>query len=237
MDDLAKALAYQVKREIAERYFGVRKAIEEDRSVLDGQLDDLAAFHEQKIGPDLLRIYSVLVFPELIKRFLDAVGWKGMPYYDDYVVHSRTIRDRLFAGMEERGWTAFHRFRNRLFESYEKLYGDVIAYRDMVEEARDQAALVKEEIARFSGEFSLDDIIAFVKDLERREDLESVLGGNLSGGAISGLEERLGLEPVQDIEARIPPVPDLPSPESIKGLMNELAEAAYAGSRREKEGG
>jgi len=224
-DDIAKALAYQVKREIAENYFGTRKVIEEDVRALDDMVAGISMFYERKIGPDLLRVYALLIEPARIDRFLKLVGWPKRPLYEDYVVESDGIRKRLLQRIEERGWTAFSRFWNRLVDSYEKLHRDAEAFADMVEEAREQAELVNHEIRRFNEKFSLDDILSFVKSLDRHNERRAVLGDHLPGG--EKVAARLDISPVRDLDARLPFVPQLPPLKAIRAELKELAQEAF----------
>ncbi|MBW2164022.1 MAG: hypothetical protein JRF43_06180, partial [Deltaproteobacteria bacterium] len=77
--DIGKALTYQIKREKAERYYGYRKIIEEDRQVLEAMISDLYFLYEQKIGRDIARIYILLQDLNLIDEFLRLTGWEDRP--------------------------------------------------------------------------------------------------------------------------------------------------------------
>jgi hypothetical protein len=231
-NDIGKALAYQVKREIAERYFGLRKFIEEERRSLEETFSTLNEFYELKIGPDLIRIYSILVVPRLIDRFMGLVGWEGRPFYDDYVVESRTIRVRLFQGMELHGWTSQTRFRNRLLDSYEKLFEDGTYYMRRVQEAVEEGDVINEEIRQFKNKFSLEEILSFIASLDRNDALTGVLGDNLPKGAAAELDARLDIAPVDDVLARLPRIPELPEPEAARARLKELAAEAFAAKLR-----
>ncbi|MDY6895822.1 MAG: hypothetical protein SVO01_10465, partial [Thermotogota bacterium] len=126
--DIGKALTYQIKREIAERYFGYRKIIEEDRQALEAMISDLCFLYEQNIGRDIVRIYVLLRNLNLIDEFLKLTGWEGRPFFDQYIVESGTIRERLLKKMELHGWLAHYKFNNLLLDSYERLYLDMFEY-------------------------------------------------------------------------------------------------------------
>jgi hypothetical protein len=231
-NDIGKALAYQVKREIAERYFGLRKFIEEERRSLEKSFSRLERLYEVKIGPDLIRIYSMLFVPRLIDRFMVLVGWEGRPFYDDYVVESSTIRVRLFRGMDLHGWTSQTRFRNRLLDSYEKLFEDGTYYMRRVQEAVEEGDVINEEIRQFKSKFSLQEILSFIASLDRDDARVGVLGDNLPKGAAAELDARLDMVPVDDVRASVPRIPELPEPGAIRASLKELAAEAFAAKLR-----
>ena len=50
--DISKVLAYEIKKEIADRYFGFRKLIEEDKNALARLIHKQSITIEQKIVVD-----------------------------------------------------------------------------------------------------------------------------------------------------------------------------------------
>ena len=71
MEDFAQTLAFEVKKDIAERYFGFRKIIEEDSNEYQKEVIASAFTLETEIGFDLLRIYALLREDTLIRRFYE----------------------------------------------------------------------------------------------------------------------------------------------------------------------
>ena len=102
--DISKVLAYEIKKEIADRYFGFRKLIEEDKDVLARLIHKQSITTEQKIVIDLARIYTILQDRTLIERFLDLSGLEKAIFYDDYMTTSTTIRERVFSGVKAGGF-------------------------------------------------------------------------------------------------------------------------------------
>jgi len=231
--DIGKALTYQIKREIAERYFGYRKIIEEDRQALEAMIPDLHFLYEQKIGRDIIRIYVLLRDLNLIDEFLSLAGWEGRPFFDQYTVESGTIREQLLKDIELHGWMAHSRFANLLLDSYERLYLDTSKYREKLDEVLEEAQVIEEEIHQFKEKFSLEEIMGFLKTLDRRDDLTGVLGENLPAGRAEDLSSRLDLAPVGDLEKLLPKVPELPAPNKVKGSLKDLAHRAVKAHKEE----
>jgi len=231
--DIGKALAYQIKREIAERYFGYRKTIEEDRQALEAMIPGLRFLYKQKIGKDVIRIYVLLRDMNLIDEFLSLAGWKSRPFFDQYTVESGTIREQLPKNIELHGWTAHSRFTNLLLDSYERLYLDTFEYREKLDEVLEEAQVIDEEVRQFKEKFSLEEIMSFLNTLDRRDDLAGVLGENLPAGRAEDLSSRLDLLPVGDLEKLLPKVPELPVPNKVRGSLRDLAHRASKAHKEE----
>ncbi len=228
--DISKALTYQVKREIAEKYFGYRKIIEEDKRNLDAMLKDLRRLYEERIATDFLRIYTLLGDKKLAGEFIGIIAWpRGeIPFYDDHVVGSKAIRQRLLKEIEPHGWTSRGRFVSLFLASYERLLEDLEAYKEKYEECQDEAMTINEEIRQFRDRFALDEILGFIANLDR-DDLAATLGENLPVGHVQELSERLRIEPI-DLARSLPPEPpDLPPLREIRGRLKSLAGKAARG--------
>lgn len=224
--DIGKALTYQIKREIAERYFGYRKIIEEDRQALEAMIPGPRFLYEQKIGKDIIRIYVLLRDLNLIDEFLSLAGWEGRPFFDQYTVESGTVRKQLFKNIELHGWTAHSRFTNLLLDNYERLYLDTFEYREKLDEVLEETQVIDEEVRQFEEKFSLEEIMSFLNTLDRRDDLAGMLGENLPAGRAEDLSSRLELVPVGDLEKLLPKVPELPAPNKVRGSLRDLAHRA-----------
>ncbi len=221
--DIGKALVYQIKREIAERYFGSRKIIEEDRQAVEGMISEFSLLYSKTVGRDMLRIYALLREPELIDDFLNLIGWKGRPFFDRHVIDSVMDRKQLFKGMALHGWTDYSRFVHLLLDSYERLYKDLYKSRERLEEVLDEIQVVKEELRQFKRKFSLDEIMNFLRTLDRRDELVSVLGEDQPAGKMEDLSARLAMPPLDDIERSVPELPELPSSDEIEAALKDLA--------------
>ncbi len=226
MDDISKALAYQVKREMAEQYFGARRVIEEDIEALKPEYRALNDFYELKIGVDLLRIYSILKDKGLAEDFMSVIHWQGLPFYDDYMVESRNIARRLQEPVTSWGITAFYRFFNELCNAYELLERDAREYNERLEGLADEVATINEEIALFEKRFSLDEMMSFLRTMDRDPALEGVLGQNLIANP-NVREEGLRLERLSHPRDQLPFVPALPVLSDVRHILKELAKQAF----------
>ncbi len=226
--DISKALTYQVKREIAEKYFGYRKIIEEDKQNLQALLEDLRRFYEERLGMSLVRLFVLLKDQELINEFLERIQWPdaSRQFFDEYMVHSKTIEEKLLKDLEKHGWTSRGKFINLVLDSYQKLLSDTATYKDKYEECLEEAEIINEEIKQFEEKFALDEILSFISSLDARDDLVSAFGENLPLGHMQELASKQQIEKIS-IENLAPKPPSLPPLKDIKGRLKALAEQAY----------
>jgi len=115
MEDFAQTLAFEVKKDIAERYFGFRKIIEEDSNDYQKEIIESTLVLETKIGFDLLRIYALLQEDSLIKEFYTLTNLGDVLFFDSYISTSQSIRKRLFQDQDIHGFFRQSRFSNMFF--------------------------------------------------------------------------------------------------------------------------
>lgn len=227
--DISQVLAFEVKKEIADRYFGFRKLIEEDKQALAEQVREQEITGEQRICFDLIRIYLLLHDKELIAEFLQLAGLAEGLFFDPYFLESPTIGRRVFAGVRARGMTEAGRFKRLLLEGYESLERHIDAYRESYGRLCEEQAMIREEIDSFERKHDLDSILGFFQRIDAGgEDGGRYGGGELPAVAGNGLANRMRIEPPPPVEALlaiVPPVTPLPK---IARQMKRLAARAYA---------
>lgn len=225
--DIAKVMAYEIKKEMADRYFGFRKLIDEDKQKLASQISRQTMTSEQRIVLGLARIYILLKDQGLIKRFLALSGLEEELFYDEYLVSSPTIRARVFAGIESRGLTRAGRFKNLLLDCYEVLVADVDGYRENFGDLLARREVIQEEIKLFYQKNDLSGMLGFLRQLDG--DDNAGLAGPVVAKVGENLEDKLKVEPPEAIERHLPVIPPLVAPGRIRGELKKLAEEAWAG--------
>lgn len=229
MDDFSKTLAFEVKKEIADRYFGFRKVIEKDSNAYQQKIIDSTLLLEKRIGFDLLRIYALLQKDHLIARFFEITKLGDVLFFDSYISHSPTIRKRLFADQRVRGFFRKGRFRNMFFDVYTTLQEHVDSYRKKIASLVEEHDIIEEEIKLFYQKNDISGIMLFLRNLDRGD---SGTSGSMSGtidsdGAIT-MEEKMRLQAPQPVEKFLPTLPPVPELSSIKSELNKLINEAYA---------
>ncbi|MDH3391299.1 MAG: hypothetical protein OEL85_05840, partial [Desulfobulbaceae bacterium] len=164
-------MAVELKKEIAERYFGFRKMIEEDELDLMQKMKYQISILEKRISFELIRIYVLLKDEALIQHFMELTGWEERLFYDPYITESETIRKKVFKGIKVRGLTKGGRFKNLVFDSYERLVEHVEHYRGDFEEIETTRETINEEIKLFYRKNDIGNIMGFLRSMDS-------IGGN-----------------------------------------------------------
>ncbi len=234
--DIAKVLAYEIKKELADRYFGFRTAIEKNKEELDRQIREQTLTVEQRLCLDLVRIYILLRDEDLIRDFLALAGLTEKIFFDPYLLESPTIRKRVFAGVRAAGFTMRARFTNLILNSYETLVRDVTLYRERFGDLLEERETIEEEIKLFYRKHDLGNIMTFLRSLDAPASIGgSGLDGGIGPAAAGDLEERMRVHPPAPIEKSLPIVPPLLPLRRIRRPLKNLAHEAYR--RRVEETG
>jgi hypothetical protein len=224
--DISQFLNYEIKKELADRYFGFRKLIEEDKAHLEKDIYHHTRTVGQMIVFDLNRIYIMLQNEELIRRFLEITGLEEKFYYDPYILTSPTLRNRIFAGVKTWGITASGRFKHLFMETYEQLTHDVAAYREKYAELVEDQETIEEEIKIFYRKNDISTIMGFLRAMDAVD-----TGGNMAGAIDTGFSEyidrKMRMAPPVQVSIEIPPIPPLVPLPQIKKDLKKLAEAAF----------
>jgi len=221
------AIAYEVKREIADRYFGFRKLIEDDTLSLAEQVRQHTRILEKRISFDLIRIYILLKDEKLIQDFLNLVGIHEQLFYDPYLTESPTIRKRVFEKVRFRGLTSKGCFVNAIEDSYERLTEHIAQYRETFAELEDNQEMIKEEIKLFYKKNDLSSILGFLRSLGEFKTDGGHMQGDLETDIAGELEKRLQISQPEPIEHFLPVIPPLAPLSTIKGELKKIITRAY----------
>lgn len=224
--DISQFLSYEIKKELADRYFGFRKLIEDNKADLE---KDILHHHRtvgQKIVWDLNRIYIMLNNEELIREFLSLTGLEEQFYYDPYILVSPTLRQRIFDGAKTRGLTASGRFKHLFMATYEQLTQDVAKYREKYAELLDDQETIEEEIKIFYRQNDIGTIMGFLRLMDA-DGSHGALEGAPENGFVESMEKKMRLTPPVQVQMEIPLIPPLIPLPQIKKELKKLAEEAF----------
>ena len=224
--NIHEVLAYEIKKEIADRYFGFRKLIEDDKLGFFEKTQQYSFILEKRISFDLIRIYIVLKDEELIHRFLALTGLPPDLFYDPYLTQSSTIRQRVFSGVRIHGLTHAGRFKNLVFDCYERLEVHVAEYRTRFDELKKYRDEINAEIETFYRKNDLGSIMGFLKSLGDPNKSGSMEGG-MEMGMAQSLEAKMRIAPQLPLEHYLPAIHSLPPMASIKEELKAIIHAAY----------
>ena len=219
-------LALELKRELAERYFGFRKMIEEDTLDLSEKIKYQLSILEKRISYELIRIYVLLKDEKLIHEFMKLTGWEEKLFYDPYITESPTIRKKVFKGIKIRGLTRAGRFKNLVFDAYERLAAHVEHYRESLEDIETSRETINAEIDLFYRKNDIGNIMGFLRAIEGGGSQDS-MGVEPDAGSVDTFEHKMRIEKPPPIDSELIKIPPLvPLPTISKGLK-KLVDKAY----------
>jgi hypothetical protein len=228
VEDFSKTLAFEVKKDIAERYFGFRKIIEEDSNDYQQEVIASAVTLETEIGFDLLRIYALLREDKLIHRFYALTHLGEVLFFDSYVTGSASIRKRLLEKQNVRGFFRKSRFKNMFFDIYDSLLKHVDDYRARLASLIEEHDVIEEEIKLFYKKNDISGIMLFLRSLDGDASTSGTMTGGINTSSGINMENKMRLHAPESVEKILPTLPALPSSSSIQGELNALIEEAAA---------
>ncbi|MDF1614447.1 hypothetical protein [Desulfurivibrio dismutans] len=223
LDDI---LANEVKQEIAGRYFGFRKLIEEDTLDYTQKVRRHSVVLEKRISFDLIRIYLLLGREEFIQRFLDLTGLQERLFFDPYLLESPTIRERVFECQRFKGWTRKGRFVRYSLTCYDNLAFHVKVYRRRLQELADDQHNIKATIEAFYEQNNISAIMAFLRSLGE-DHSTGTMQGEKEIGLVQGLDDKLKITPPAPLEQMLPIINPLPPLSEVKRPLKRLFNQAF----------
>ena len=226
--DIDQMLSFEVKKEIADRYFGFRKLIEEDIQDYDDQV--LLSFRrlEQKIGFDLVRLYILLKDRGFIHEFFQATNLDERLFFDPYLTESATIKQRVFAGRSVHGLTKNSRFRNMVLDTYEDLARHIDEYRKNLQQLRQEQETISEEIKLFYQKNDLGTIMGFLRNLSGPSGHKAgAMEGGLTPHTGESLDRKMKVSPPPPVEDLLPDIPEIPEIAKVKSILKVIIDKAY----------
>ena len=224
--DIAAALAYQVKKEIAENYFGTRRELEEEREDLIRQAKRFQKAWVQEVQAPLVLIGELLLDPETAKSFFALLGQERLPL----AVPDRP--DRTFSKAVDAcplpfALTSQAKYQALIAQWYGLAWGRSQPVLEKVRALDKKVRLYNEDLAKFSLSYSLQEILAFIKALEGRSELKGVLGENTDPRAVPELEKKLMLKSLDPSVLGLSEVKPLPKLSQIREPLRALVKQAF----------
>ncbi len=229
MDDLSKSLTFEVKKDIADRYFGFRRIIEEDTHSYQKNIINSSFYLEDKIGIEIVRIFTLLHSDDLIQAFFQLVKLPERLFQDSHLNKSPRIIKNIFNDQIIRGFTRKGCFKNMLFDTYEKLHDHINEYQITFKKLTEDQETIREEIDLFYKKNNISDILNFLRSFEvysqshlSHLDLDSGLNST------QDLNDKMRLHPPPSVEKLLPAIPGIPPLKKVRPELKKLASAALA---------
>jgi hypothetical protein len=228
MDNVDKALAalrMHIKKEIVDNYFADRVYVEEDTELLHQEIEDYTK-GMATLGRRFMALYHALGSQNACALMMKVLGIKDWPFYPEYCNLPPQEQQDLVKDTRNRGITAFRRFRNLIFDLYQRLQQESAALHEAYTKIQAHLRLLNEDIDKFNLSYDFGLIAAQMEAMEGGRE-ESMTGGLLSTER-EELSTRMRFKRQKLTDEQVPPVPALPPLGEIKGKFTDLLDRIYA---------
>lgn len=230
MDDLVNAIEFEVKQEIANRYFGFRSGIEEEKRRFQEKLQQVDLEQLDGIRLDLHRMLFLLHREDFRREFLELVSLTGTTLTGETPTRQPPPEpSELFAGLKGEGFSRWRRFRNLSLKIYQSLVVKIAAYRRTFQDLSDEHAEICASIDSFHRNNDLSGILGFLRTFNSAANERGRFLHNVS---IPRPDESLGRDlmiphpsPVIDT---LPDLHALPPAKQIQSPLTALLKSAFA---------
>lgn len=230
MDNLAQALAYEIKQDIAQRYFGFRTRIEGEIDQYRQELHYCCGKHPPRIEVDLQRLQFLCFKKNIFQDFLVLVKLPKA-FTDTFTIappalHNNVLWDELFVDFKGEGFTRRRRHRNLIYKVYRSLSSIIEEYREAYINLQDDHQSICDEISSFYRNNDLSGILSFLRDLQ---DMNSGRSQLLQSVSVSSrnLDKELQIQLPPPVTTSLHPLEELPETGLIKTQLQQIINKAY----------
>jgi hypothetical protein len=224
--DIAAALAYQVKKEIAENYFGTRRELEEEREDLVRQANTIQKAWAQEVQAPLVLIGELLLDPETVNSFFALLSQERLPLGAPDPP-DRNFSEALEACPPPFALTSQAKYQALIAQLYGLAWGRSQPLLEKARALKIKVRLYNEDLAKFSLSYSLQEILAFIKAIEGTSELKGVLGENTDPRAVSELEKKMVLKSLDPSGLGLAEVKPLQNLSQIREPLRALVKQAF----------
>jgi hypothetical protein len=224
VDRALDALRVHIKKEIVDNYFADRVYLEEDTELLHQEVQAYAGDLDI-LGKRFMALYHALGSENACALFMEILKIEPWPFYPEYCRLSTREQADLLKDARSRGLTAYRRFRNQIFDLYDRLQQESVRLHESYTKIRAHLKLLNEDIDKFNLSYDFGLIAAQLEAMEGGRD-ESMSGGLLAPER-EELSTRMRFKRQQLTEEELPPVAVLPPLSQIKGKLGALLGEIY----------
>lgn len=228
MEDISKALVYELKQDIANRYFGFRKQIEITSHQYLQSLQDSARDYATKILQDMQRMHCLLQNDQLFRCFIDFTGLPDKIGCFYTAPQSNAQWRLLFEELRGGGFTRRRRHRNLVYKVYHLLHCSIEEYRNVFIQLTEEHEDICKEIDRFYRMNDLSGILNFLREIDNPDTLRSgLLHSDRATLAGQDMERDLRIIPPPAVTTIMHSLAQLPPFEAAKPTLDRLTKEAF----------
>ena len=223
MENIENILALEVKNELAKRYFGFRKIIEEDTASYFEKIRKVSEELEATVGHNLVRLYGLLNLQSLLQQFFKLTAIPENLFADAYI-NTTPVRDDIFTQQKFRGLTRKGCLHNMFFDTYESLEKNINSYIESYNTLVEDHATISEQINLFYRKNDIHTIFQFLRSLDNTP----VSNGpaSFSGQSATSMDAKLRIDPPPPPGDLLPKIEAIPKAKSIRKELKKLVTEA-----------
>lgn len=237
MEDFTKALTFEIKKDIADRYFGFRKRIETESNEYLEKLQTAGKEKSAEIIADVERMHCLLRKDDLFRSFIE---FTRLP---DTLASSMacsmacsTVNPQcpsqwqtLFSGLKGKGLTRRRRYRNLAYTLYRSLSDNIAAYRDIFALLEEEHEDICREIDRFYRKNDLSGILNFLREIDNPGGFHSgILQADRASLAGRDMDQELRIKPPPPVSSRMQSLVQPPPLQKAKATLDGLLQQAFS---------
>jgi hypothetical protein len=224
VDRTLDALRVHIKKEIVDNYFADRVYLEEDMELLHQEVQsyakDLAI-----LGQRFMALYQALGSKEACALMMEVLKIEAWPFYPEYCNLSGREQLELLKDTRRRGLTVYRRFRNLIFDLYERLQQESIKLNEAYAKIQTHLKLLNEDINKFNLSYDFGLIAAQMEAMDGGRD-EAMAGGLLAPER-EELSTRMRFKRQKLTDEQLPPVAALPPLTEVQKKLERFIERIY----------
>ncbi|MGA9756214.1 MAG: hypothetical protein WBV23_13845 [Desulfobaccales bacterium] len=223
-DRALEALKVHIKKEIVDNYFADRVYVEEDTELLHQEVE---AYNKDLdiLGKRFMALYQALGSKDACTLMMEVLKLEAWPFYPEYCNLSIQEQQDLLKDTRRRGLTNYRRFRNLIFDLYERLQQESVKLHEAYAKIQTHLKLLNEDIDKFNLSYDFGLIAAQIEAMDGGRD-ECMTGGLLAPER-EELSTRMRFKRQKLTDERLPPVPALPPLKEIQRKLDSLIGKNY----------
>lgn len=229
MEDFANVLAFEIKEDLAKRYFGSRKKIENSSALYSESLLHTSEKGNLNVIACIDQIYFLLANDKLCSDFFKLTG---LP--QDYspplgsIVHT-SLSNQFPANIKLKGFTRRQRYRNALRFLYTQLEEEVSNYLEEYQELQDFHEDIRKEIKQFYRNFDLTTILQFLREIDNPDQgRDAVFDSQLTTPNRHNLDATLKIKYPEPPETLLVPIKPILSLQKVTNNLNTFSQQGYS---------
>lgn len=224
VDKALEALKVHIKKEIVDNFFADRVYVEEDTELLHQEVQDYAR-GMASLGRRFMALYQALGSKEACALMMKVLELEVWPFYPEYCALSGLEQLELLNDTRRRGLTVYRRFRNLLFDLYERLQQESATLQETYTKIQTHLKLLNEDIDKFNLSYDFGLIAAQMEALDGGR--EEFMSGGMLAPEREELSTRMRFKRQKLTDEELPPVPVLQPLTEIQRKLDSLIERIY----------